>query len=178
MAFDYRDYAGMRTRDAIEKAACAGGLQLSSDDLDHLARRKSAAALRRLKSENPIAPSAREILDRLCPRYPLALATSASDATVEAMIDGNFLRPYFRCILSAAQCRQAKPSPEIYLRAASMLQVHPSACLVVEDALAGIEAAKAAGAVCAAVPGTLPLATLRGSGADLVLSNISELLEL
>ncbi len=176
--FDYSEYAGMRTRDVMERAVRAAGLVMGSAELEHLSRRKSAAALRRLTQENPLAPRSREVLERLSARYPLALATSASDSTVEAMMGGNLLLPYFRHIVSAAQCREAKPSPEIYLRAAQLLDVDPSSCLVVEDAAAGIAAAKAAGAICAAIAGTLPYEALRMSDADLVLTDISELLQL
>ena len=178
VTFDYRDYAGMRTREAIEAIACSNGLTLSSAELEELARQKSAAALRRVQSENPLHPAARQVLEYLYRQYPLALATSASESTVNAVVGGNSLTPYFRCILTGSHCRSAKPSPEIYLKTAGALGVESSTCLVVEDALAGITAAKAAGAVCAAVAGTLPAEQLRNSGADVVLSNLSELMEL
>ncbi len=178
VTFDYPKYAGMRTREAIEAIACSNGLTLSSAELEELARQKSAAALRRMQAENPLNPAARQVLEHLHRHYPLALATSASESTVKTVINGNSLAPYFRCILSAADCRSAKPSPEIYLKAAGELGVKSSSCLVVEDAPSGITAAKAAGAVCAAVAGTLPIEQLRTSGADVVLSNLSELMEL
>ncbi len=178
VVFEYSDYAGMRTREAIEAIASANGVVLSSQRLQELADLKTAMAVERLRRETPLAPQAREVLDRLHRSYPLALATSASEATVRAVIEDNLLKPYFRHILTGADCRNPKPSPDIYLRAAELLGLPPQACLVVEDSMAGITAAKAAGAICAAVSGTVPMSELRRSGADVVLTGISELMAL
>jgi len=68
-----------------------------------------------------------------------------------------------------------KPSPEPYLKAASLLNVHPNECLVIENAPLGIESAKRAGMPCIAITSTLPKKYL--SNADIVVDNLLSALE-
>jgi sugar-phosphatase len=68
--------------------------------------------------------------------------------------------------------QEGKPSPDGYLRAAELLGVPPSACLVLEDAPAGIEAARAAGTIVIALSTTHPSSSL--AGARLVLGSLAD----
>jgi len=76
---------------------------------------------------------------------PIGLATNAETANVDFILDGSGLRRYFRVIVDGHQVRNAKPHPEIYLRAAELLSTKPCNCIVFEDSFSGIEAARAAG---------------------------------
>jgi len=76
---------------------------------------------------------------------PIALATAAPAVNVDFILDGLEIRKYFHAILDAEAVRNGKPHPEIFLNAAQKLDVHPQGCLVFEDSLAGIEAARRAG---------------------------------
>jgi beta-phosphoglucomutase len=60
----------------------------------------------------------------------------------------------FQAIVNPFQVRNGKPHPDIFLRAAELLEVDPSACIVFEDALPGVEAARKAGMKCIAVTTT------------------------
>ena len=55
------------------------------------------------------------------------------------------LRQYFQVVVDGHQVRRPKPDPEIYLRAAELLGIAAQDCIVFEDSLAGIEAARGAG---------------------------------
>jgi beta-phosphoglucomutase-like phosphatase (HAD superfamily) len=55
------------------------------------------------------------------------------------------LREHFDVVVTADDVRRGKPHPEVYLRAAAGLGVDPSACVVFEDAVVGVQAARAAG---------------------------------
>jgi len=77
---------------------------------------------------------------------PMALASNAERANVRFVLDRAGLREYFRVVVDGEQVSQPKPHPEVYLRAADLLGVPPPNCLVFEDSLAGVEAARAAGA--------------------------------
>jgi beta-phosphoglucomutase len=70
--------------------------------------------------------------------------------------------------------RQSKPHPEIFLLAAAELGIAPAGCLVVEDAPAGVEAAKADGMVPLGVARQADEALLWAAGADLVVTNLYE----
>ncbi len=76
---------------------------------------------------------------------PLAVATNAEPANVDFVLDNAGLRPYFRVVIDGHQVRKAKPDPEIYLRAAELLQIPTCDCIVFEDSLAGLAAARSAG---------------------------------
>ena len=172
----YQYYAGMKTRDVIDAIAETHGLDLSTEMREHLARSKTAAAVRRLQTSPPLAGYAREVLDFLHTRYVLGLATSASESSLDAVLNATGLRRYFQCILCARDVSQAKPAPEIYLRAARLMGLETRECLVIEDSAAGIAAARAAGTHCAAVPGTLSRPELLCAGADVVLNDLRELM--
>jgi sugar-phosphatase len=76
-------------------------------------------------------------------------------------------------LITADDVRHGKPDPEGYLAAAQRLGVTPNDCIVVEDAPAGIAAARAAGMRCVAVAGTFPPSRL--VDADVVLPELSRL---
>ena len=80
--------------------------------------------------------------------------------------------PEPRVLVSAEDVREGKPSPDGYLRAAELLGVPPSACLVLEDAPAGIEAARAAGTIVVALSTTHPASSL--AGARLLLGSLAD----
>ena len=66
------------------------------------------------------------------------------------MVDKFRLEKYFQSVLSGADLPNSKPHPAVYLLSAERLGVKPAECLVIEDAAAGVAAAKAAGMYCIA----------------------------
>jgi beta-phosphoglucomutase len=76
-------------------------------------------------------------------------------------------------IVSAEDAAHKKPAPDLFLAAARKLGVEPARCIVVEDAVNGIQAAKAAGMRCVAVAQTFPAAILQG--ADLIRPTIDKI---
>ncbi|RYG94260.1 MAG: HAD family phosphatase, partial [Alphaproteobacteria bacterium] len=76
----------------------------------------------------------------------VAVASNSVRDTVTTMMQRARLTPYLDLMLSNEDVKEAKPSPEIYLRAMALLGVSPKETLVVEDNDYGIQAAKAAGA--------------------------------
>ena len=175
VTFCYADYAGMRTKETISSILASHGITVCPEELDELARRKSALALSRIEGENPIAPTAKTLLQHLYGRYALALASSASQASVDAFLDGNGLREYFGSVLAGGAVRHPKPAPDIYKKAMAELEIDEEQCLVVEDAVAGVQAAKAAGAIACGVLGTSSRERLVAAGADFVIEDLQEL---
>lgn len=76
---------------------------------------------------------------------PMAVGTSAPLINVEFTIDRLNLRHYFKDILDERAVTKGKPHPEIYLKCATAINRPPSACIVFEDAVSGIQAGQAAG---------------------------------
>lgn len=87
-------------------------------------------------------------------KIPKAIGTSAPVENVDFTLDMTGLRKYFSIILDERFVSRGKPDPEIYLRTASALGLSPSACIVIEDSLSGLEAAQAAGSVTIAITTT------------------------
>ncbi|MBW3625645.1 MAG: HAD family phosphatase [Armatimonadetes bacterium] len=111
----------------------------------------------------PFYPGAREAVDETAKRgYLQAIASGACREEVEAVADslGSHL---FRALVAAEDVTRGKPNPEGYLKAAALLDVPSSRCLVVEDSIHGVEAALAAGMHCIAVAHTLPPERLRNA---------------
>ncbi len=84
----------------------------------------------------------------------IGLATSGILDYVEMAIESAELPHVFDARVTAEDVKHGKPDPEVFLTAAERLQIPPSACLVVEDAPNGVEAAHRAGMSCAAIPET------------------------
>jgi len=74
-----------------------------------------------------------------------AVATSATRRDVDRLLGELGLLTRFDAVVSADDVRWGKPNPEVYLRAAQGLELRPSECLVFEDALVGVHAARNAG---------------------------------
>ena len=74
-----------------------------------------------------------------------AIASAAPRANVETILEALHTADCFEAIVSAEDVHRGKPDPEVFLAAADKLGVSPKHCIVVEDALHGIEAARAAG---------------------------------
>ncbi len=103
-----------------------------------------------------------------------ALASSGSWENIYTILDALKARPYFDAVVSGEDCA-SKPDPAVFLRAAAQLEVNPSTCLVIEDSIAGIQAAAAAGMKCLAVATTYPLGKLPHT--DLILPGLTDLTE-
>ncbi len=84
------------------------------------------------------------------------------------------LERWFEASVCANDVTHCKPSPEIFLTAAKRLGLQPEECIVVEDALSGVEAAKAAGMKVVTLTTTLPRERLEAAGADLVIDSFDE----
>ena len=76
---------------------------------------------------------------------PMAVASNAERANVDFVLDRGRLRQYFRVVVDGHQVRHPKPHPEIYQRTAALLGISPRDCVVFEDSLLGVRAARAAG---------------------------------
>jgi beta-phosphoglucomutase len=85
----------------------------------------------------------------------LGIATNAEPANVDFVLDSAGLRSYFQAIVNGGQVSRPKPFPDIYLRVADMLGYAPEDCVVFEDSMTGVEAARAAGARVVGVSTTL-----------------------
>lgn len=102
-----------------------------------------------------------------------AIASSSPLENVDLVLNALGIRHLFQAVVTEKDVKAGKPDPEIFLTAAAMLGIEATNCLVIEDAIAGVRAAKRAGMKCVAVSNTHALEQLRD--ADLVVDSLSRL---
>ncbi|HSW57346.1 MAG TPA: HAD family phosphatase [Dehalococcoidales bacterium] len=101
-----------------------------------------------------------------------AVGSSAPLENVEVILKGLKIKQYFQAMVFGLEVKEGKPSPEVFLTAAAKLEVKPANCIVIEDAIAGVMAAKRAGMACIGVTNTHPPAAL--AAADWVLDSLEK----
>ncbi len=77
--------------------------------------------------------------------YRLAVGTSGPKENLDFVLDSLMIRHFFDVLVDESKVSKGKPDPEIYLKVSEELGIHPSRCVVIEDSIFGLEAAKAAG---------------------------------
>lgn len=150
------------------------GWATDAADVETLAREKEEI-YRSLVREKGLAPlpGVRELLVSLQQeKIPCAIASSTERANLDLPLDLMGLRGFFAVIVSGEEVTHGKPDPAVFLLAAERLAIPPAACVVIEDALVGIEAARRAGMRVLAVATTNPLGAL--GSADHAVQNMAE----
>jgi HAD superfamily hydrolase (TIGR01509 family) len=104
-----------------------------------------------LKSQVQLFPDALELLELLQDKVKMGLASMNSKLVINALVHAKGLEKYFQIIVTADDVKHFKPHPEIFLKCAQQLNVEPTKCIVIEDSLFGVKAAKTAGMSCIAV---------------------------
>lgn len=94
-------------------------------------------------------PGAVSLIERLSQAgIPLAIASSSSNADIEKAVSALGIKEHFQALVSGEDCQRSKPFPDVFLKAAKALDVEPESCLVIEDSVSGVKAAKAAEMIC------------------------------
>ena len=109
----------------------------------------------------PLVPGARTAVAAAGQLFPTAIASSSNRAVIELFVDRLDVGSALRLVVGAEDFSRSKPHPDCFLVAARRLGVEPSGCLVFEDSLAGLTAARAAGMTPVAVTGCAPLQDAR-----------------
>lgn len=122
------------------------------------------------------APGMAELLPQLKKNFRLAVASSADRRKVDVNISVlGVEESVFDAVITGSDITNKKPDPEIYLKAAASVGVSPENCLVVEDAVAGVQAGKAAGCTVVGVKGSFDGETLAAAGADYVVETTADI---
>jgi beta-phosphoglucomutase family hydrolase len=122
------------------------GSQLSDSELDYWGERKESLYRERYSCCREPLDGLLHLLEQATALgLPMAVATASPPANITFILDELNLRRYFKTVVGGADVQHGKPHPEIFLKSAQALGVSPASCLIFEDALGGIEAARRAG---------------------------------
>jgi HAD superfamily hydrolase (TIGR01509 family) len=170
----HRNVLGVSYRLAVEFYKKTFGLWAPTEEL---MRRRAEIAAEFFAKRVGLFPSTRAVLAELRQmNLRLALATSSVSVSARPFLDRYRLTAFFGVIVTGEEIECGKPDPDIYLSAAKKLGIPADACLVIEDALSGIAAAKAAEMRVAAIPDTRFVdAREYEKQADYLLGNLSEI---
>jgi HAD superfamily hydrolase (TIGR01509 family) len=120
---------------------------------EELMRRRGEIATEFFADRVGLFPNAKRVLEDLREKkLRLAVATSSVAASARPFLDRHQLTQFFEVIVTGDEIERGKPEPDIYLRTAEKLGIPANQCLVIEDSLSGIAAAKAANMRVAAIP--------------------------
>jgi HAD superfamily hydrolase (TIGR01509 family) len=168
----FRPVFGRTNRSIIPVVA---GREVPPDEVAAWGREKETVYREILARRFPAMPGADALLDALrADGARLAIGTSGPPENVDAVLANLPAARRVDAIVTGRDVRTGKPDPEVFLLAAGKLGLPPSACAVVEDSLAGLEAARRAGAAAIALVGTADRATLAPQS-DLVVDALNEL---
>jgi beta-phosphoglucomutase family hydrolase len=139
----YRFIYGKKTEEVLRALL---GPQASDAEIAYLCERKEVLYRKRFACCREPLPGLLHLLEQARAQGILmAVASAAPPDNIPFILDELDLRRYFTVVVNGHEVQQGKPHPEIFLKAARTLDVEPASCLVFEDALSGIEAARRAG---------------------------------
>ena len=153
----HREVLGVSYRLAVEFYETKFGISVPTEEL---VKRRGEIATEFFANRVGLFPNAKRVLEELRKIRPpgsdmklrLALATSSVSTSARPFLDRHHLTRFFDVVVTGDEIERGKPEPDIYLSTAEKLGLRPNECLVVEDSLSGIAAAKAAKMRVAAIP--------------------------
>jgi HAD superfamily hydrolase (TIGR01509 family) len=163
----YRDYLGFDDRECFRFTFAREGRRADAAALAEAIERKAAHYERAIRASLTLVPGAPEFVRAAAEAgHRLAVVSGALRREIELGLGAAGLREHFEVVIAAEDVDACKPDPRGYERARRELGLLPERCVVVEDSLPGLAAARAAGLRCAMVA-TSHAAELLG-GADAV----------
>ena len=100
----------------------------------------------------PLLEGAVETVRRIGARWPLGIASSSNRTLIDLFLELTVTQGLFRATVSSEEVAHGKPDPDVYLEAASRLEVAPERCAAIEDSENGIRSASSAGMRVVAIP--------------------------
>jgi HAD superfamily hydrolase (TIGR01509 family) len=165
---------GIGTKNTFKEALKNLNITLDDETLDELVKKKIKIQIELTENVN-LFEGAVDLLDSLHNRVKIALATMSNREVVNKLLSEKRVRKYFEVVITADEILQPKPNPEVFLECAKKLKCLPEKCVVIEDSVFGVKAAKKAKIRCIAIPsGTYSIEELGDQKPDLIVNSINE----
>jgi beta-phosphoglucomutase len=161
---------GVSRMESLEIVLSIGGINCDEDRKSALANRKNAWYREYISSmnETELLPGARRFVEA-CRNSGLKTGLASSSKNAGDILRSTGIAGLFGSVVDGSAVAKAKPAPDLFLAAARVLEAAPSACVVFEDAAAGVAAARAAGMASVGLGSPSVL-----EAADLVLPGLEE----
>jgi beta-phosphoglucomutase family hydrolase len=148
--------------------------ELSGEEVDRLSKWKEQRYRDLIEDAQILAGGAEALLaDLKRSGFMLAIGSSAPRKNMDFVLERVGVAHYFDAIVTGEDVKKGKPAPDTFLKAAEKLSLTPNRCVVVEDAVAGVQAAKNAGMCVIALTTTRPRKDL--TEADLITDSLADL---
>ena len=163
----YREYLGFDDRECFRFTFERMGRPQDEGTLQEAVARKHDAYEKAIRSSMRLVPGAVDFIENAALEgFQLAIVSGALRSEIDLILELADLRPHFAEIVAAEDVDACKPDPGGYNRARDMLELSPKRCVVIEDSIPGLQAARAAGLRCAMLATSHPETAC--SEADLV----------
>jgi HAD superfamily hydrolase (TIGR01509 family) len=163
----YRDYLGFDDRECFRFTFERLGQPTDAARLEEAIERKATRYAELIGASLELVPGAAAFIEAAAREgLRLAVVSGALRREIELVLETSRLRPYFNLIIAAEDVTHCKPDPQGYREARTVLGLPALECVVIEDSLPGLEAARSAGIRCAMLSTSHPATELRE--ADLV----------
>ncbi len=151
LGFDFTEHQneqlkGISRMESLDRILAWGGVTLTAAGKEAWATRKNGWYLELVSQMKPtdVLPGTREFLEN-CRAAGLKIALGSASKNAPLILEKTDLLPLFDAVIDGTHVTHGKPDPEVFLLGAQALGVSPAACVVFEDAVAGIEAAHRGG---------------------------------
>jgi beta-phosphoglucomutase len=165
---------GIGAADTFRDILRSAKMRFDEKLIQRLVERKSQLEIE-LTDQVKLFPGARELLEALQGKVKMVLASMNNRSVIIHLLKAKDLEKYFDAVLTAESISHSKPDPEIFLKAASNLKASPEKCVVVEDSIFGVKAAKSANMGCiAVVTGVYSKLELEKEQPDLIVKTLKD----
>jgi beta-phosphoglucomutase family hydrolase len=162
---------GRRNEEIIRKYI---GPNMTRGELNVIAEQKEETFRAYIKDGIRALPRVVALIKSLAAaKFKLAIVSSATKENIQLITETLFIKSFFSSFITGNDVIEGKPNPQGFLLAAKKLGVQPENCIVIEDAVAGVKAAKRAGMFCIAVTNTCSRDNL--AEADIVVNSLEEI---
>ncbi|MBU0667969.1 HAD family phosphatase [Patescibacteria group bacterium] len=173
---DIATYAGQGSEKIFPKIFAANGITLSAEETGKLVMEKREAYQNLIeKAEIFPVPGVKDFLETIKDRKKI-IATGNRKLPSEIILKKTGLQGYFSEMVTVEDVKEPKPSPETFLLALGKLQINPDQCIIFEDAINGVHAAKASGIECIGITTSFSAGELLEAGAKRAIGDYRELL--
>jgi beta-phosphoglucomutase len=165
---------GIGASETFREILRAANRQVDEKVVKQLVERKSQVQIQ-LADEVKLFEGAVELLQALRGKAKIGLASMNNCAVIMHQLKINSIADCFDTVLTAEAVSQSKPDPEIFLKTAGQLRANPGGCVVFEDSIFGVKAAKSGGMSCIAVTtGVYSREELEKEKPDLVVKTLND----